>query len=282
MRDGGNSRRWLLVLASLTSLVMGGVAVLIGLEAMSWVASGVAAVFGVITASNEIARAGGDGPSDARTGGESSPNRPRRLTGQAWTAVLVGAMAVVFGAAVAFRLIVNPVGSETLTCPKPSDPITQAKVTSASTAAYPDLKIESFVYNVTYNGTDFMHLEATGRITGKVPEDQLLYPFGSADPRTRDAYGNAGVEGLFWGKDELIVPDQNGCWSKPQRRFGGYAGARGLTFYYHLGLVPHSQISCLDKVLSTKDAEDNGVEAADLTRCGVTLLGYAHIPTDPV
>jgi hypothetical protein len=270
-----NTRRWLFIVASLASLALGLVAILAGLEAMSWVASGLAAVLGVITATHELARTGGGRTETLRPDG----GKPR-LTGQGWAAVLVGAVAVLFGVAATFRLLAGPAGAAAVACPKPSDPITEAKVTTMTSAAFRDLRTESFVYSLTYNGMDFMHLEAAGRISGKIPEGQLLYPFGSADPKTRDAYDNPGAAGLYWSKEELIVPDPDGCWYKPQRKFGGYAGARGLTFYYHLGLVPHTQIPCLDKITSTKKARDGGVTAADLAMCGVTLLGYAHIPTD--
>jgi hypothetical protein len=269
MGDRGNSRGWALVLAVLTSSSLAAVALLLGLEAMSWIAAGIAVVLGVIALFSGTT--GTDGQRVARF-------RPPASWAQ--KAVLAGSVIIVAGA-VAFRGIVGPIGAGAEACPMPSDPTTRATITSTSSATHPDLKIKSMVYSLTYNGTDFMYLETTGQIAGRTPNDQLLYPFGSADPKTRDIYGNAGSERFFWGRDELIEPDQNGCWSKPQRKFGGYPGARGLTFYYHLGLVPRAQLSCLDALVSTKRVKDDGMEAADLARCGVTLLGYGHIPTDP-
>lgn len=270
MADDGNSRGWALVLAALTSSLMTAVAVLIGLEKMSWVAAGMAVVLGVIALFNGTT--GTDGRS-AAGGFRLSVSRTQKF-------MLVGAV-IILGAAATFRVIVGPVGLETAACSKPPDPITRAKVFSAPSAAYPDLKIRSMVYNLTYNGMDFMHLEATGQIAGTVPDDQLLYPFGSADPKSRDAFGNPGSGRFFWGRDEQIVPDRDGCWSKPQREFGGYPGARGLTFHYYLGLVSRSQLSCLDKLVSTKSGKEHGQEARELARCGVILLGHAQIPTDP-
>ncbi|MEV0380446.1 hypothetical protein [Nonomuraea sp. NPDC050643] len=288
MGDAGNARGRVLGLTVLTSSVMAAVAVLLGLEAMSWVAAGIAVVLGVIALFS--------GPTGTGGGGFRLP------AGRGQQAMLVGA-AIVLGGAVALRAVVNPAGSgadpagstagptapevkptapKATTCPKPPDPTTRAVLTSTPSASYPGLGIKSMIYSLTYNGEDFMHLEMTGQITGEVPDDHLLYPFGSADPRTRDAYGNAGSDHLFWGKDELIEPDPDGCWSKPRRQFGGYPGARGLTFRYHLGLVPQSRLSCLSALVSTKKGQDHGQEPKELARCGITLLGYAHIPTDPL
>ncbi|GAA1653938.1 hypothetical protein GCM10009733_059120 [Nonomuraea maheshkhaliensis] len=248
---------------------MAAIALLLGLETMSWVAAGIAVILGIVPLLRTL-------PPMARVGGG---NAVRRTPNWAQLATLAAAV-VIIGAAVGIKGVIGQNSAEGAACARPRDPITEAKVTSAGSNAFPDLRMKSMAYSLSYNGTEFMYLEVTGQIVGEVPDDQLLYPFGTADPKSRDMYNNPGSGRFFWGKDELIVPDRNGCWSKPQREFGGYAGARGLTFYYHLGLVPRGQLSCLQALVSTKAGREHGQNTAELARCGVTLLGYAHIPTD--
>lgn len=287
MRDIGQLRGWGLVLAVLAVASLAAIALLLGLEAMSWIAAGVAVVLGIIplfgTAKAPPAERAGDGDEPREAARERPDDGSVRSRPARWPQwAVLGIAVLVFGAAVLLNGVVKANAPEAVTCPAPRDPTTQAKVTAASSAAHPDVRLESMVYSLSYNGSKVMYLEVSGRIRGKVPEDQMLYPFGTADPKSRDMDGHPGNGRFYWAQDELIVPDGNGCWSKPQREFGGYAGARGLTFYYHLGLVPRAQLSCLQALVAKKEARENGQSAAELGRCGVTLLGYGHIPTDPL
>ncbi|MFC6581816.1 hypothetical protein [Planomonospora parontospora] len=272
MGSSGNARGWALPLAVLTSFVLAAVAVLFNLEVMSWVAAGFGAVLGVVALFKR------------ETSAEEGPvgSGSRLSAGWVQKALIVGGV-LIFGAAVALRIIVNPVSSEAATpCAEPSDPITRAKVTSTPPAAHPGLELKSALYSIKYNRADSMTLEISGQITTQVPDGQLLYPFKRAEPGTRDHKGNPGSGRFFWGRDAEITLDQNGCWYQQRSNFGGYSGARGLTFYYYVGLVPRAQLSCMDRLVSTKAGKEHGQDTDDLTRCGVTMLGYAHIPTDPL
>ncbi|MGK5556926.1 hypothetical protein ACSNOI_35485 [Actinomadura kijaniata] len=170
-------------------------------------------------------------------------------------------------------------------CPGPSEPRTRAEVVPARVPGVGEIGIKSVVYSLKDGKTDTapqMFIELTGQLSGQLPADQVLYPFLWADPETRDSTPehNPGSGRYFWGRTVPVIPDRHGCWSQPQRLLA-YAGAHGLHFRLHLGLIPRAQVPCLERLVSSKQGHEHGQTQDELTGCNVTLLGYALIPTRP-
>ncbi|MFC4906647.1 hypothetical protein [Actinomadura gamaensis] len=177
--------------------------------------------------------------------------------------------------------------AQSATCPL-AESSTTASVVSHQSASYPDLRLQQMSYKLTYGHHEAaphvdapaMRLEPAGQITGGVPADQTLYPFLWADPHTRDntPQHHPGPGRYFWHQNTPIQPDSRGCWNLPESPLG-YSDAQGLTFRFYFGLVPRTQEPCLRKLLSSRSAEQNGLDGEALSACSVTLLGYGIIPT---
>jgi hypothetical protein len=280
MVSGSIRRGWAIVAVVLMVFALAGVAMVVGLETMSWIAAGAGLVVAVIALFvSSTSAADSTGPSGTGRG-----RRERLVLNRMQKTALVVGLAVIVGATTLVKVIVpTAAGSEPGACPGPSGPVTEAPVFSNRLAAYPGLAIKSFAYSLTYGVGSTMELEPTGQITGPIPVDHLLYPFGWADPASRDStpQRNPGSGRYLWGHTRQIFPDEIGCWAQPGRPYGGYPGARGMIFRMYFGLVPRAQLHCLQGLVATEAGREHGQSLDELTGCGVVLLGYALIPTQP-
>ncbi|MEV0584582.1 hypothetical protein [Nonomuraea sp. NPDC050310] len=279
MADSSVGRGWAIVAVVLTGFGLAGVTWVVGLEKMSWIAAGGSLVLAMVAAFGGSSSGAGTGVGGGDDGGRSRPvlQRSHKIALAAGLAVVIGSTALVKA------VVPAAAGSEAEACPGPSDPVTQAPVRSTRVAAHPSLAVTSFAYSLFYGADGTMELEPTGQLSEPIPPGQMLYPFGWADPGSRDSTPehNPGSGRYLWGHSRQIFPDANGCWAQPRRAYGGYSGARGLTFRMYFGLVPRAQLHCLQGLVATEAGREHGQTLDELTGCGVTLLGYAVIPTQP-
>ncbi|MEU4703679.1 hypothetical protein [Nonomuraea dietziae] len=118
MVRGNDTRGWATVAVVLTTFALAGVALVLGLEAMSWIAAAIGVVLAVIALFAQ-------GKATAETGTESrveagaDPRQSRRGLGRAHKAVLAGGLVVIVGAAVFLKVIAPQGPTEATACPRP-------------------------------------------------------------------------------------------------------------------------------------------------------------------
>ncbi|MEV7971299.1 DUF2690 domain-containing protein [Sphaerisporangium sp. NPDC088356] len=133
----------------------------------------------------------------------------------------------------------------------------------------------ALIYRRSLSKPGETELALAGKISGKIPEGWVLYPYVWAGPNSLDGQENSS-SGSFVVGAATIHPDENGCWALSKFRLA-YAGVQAQTYRFYLGLASPEQQACVRRI----ERATGDVFSGDIQGCGVNMLGYAVLSMRP-